>query len=199
MEHKTIYLVRHGITHSNKKNIYSGWCEEELIEEGIAQANKLGKEMQGWGISSIFTSPIKRAVQTAQILNRYIKGRLIIEPYLKEMKMGAWEGLSEHEVAKQYPSEHKMWLERPAQLRISGRETLKEVQQRAVKAINRILEMRSDKIRLAVTHVAIIRCIFLYFNKLPLNLYKEIDVPNLSIYQLVLDNGKIRIKKSLKQ
>ncbi|MBT9164877.1 MAG: Phosphoserine phosphatase 1 [candidate division WS2 bacterium] len=167
------------------EKVYAGWSEEGLIEEGISQANRLGKEMQGWGISTIYTytSPIRRALQTARILNTYLNTKLVIEPDLIEMKMGLWEGLSEDEVVTRYPFEYKIWLERPAELKLNGRETLDEIQQRAVRAINRILEQQPDTISLVVTHVALIRCLFLYFNRLHLNSYKAIDVSNTSIYQ----------------
>ncbi len=196
MVNRTTYLVRHGITRSNIENIYAGWSEEELTEEGIAQVNKLGKEMQKCCISAIYTSSIRRAVQTAEFLNEFIKGEIIIEPDLKEMKMGPWERLSEHEIENKYPKEYKIWLERPADLMIHRRETLHKVQLRAVKAINKILKRYSERISLCVTHVAIIRCIFLYFNQLPLNSYKKIDVPNASVHKLVLNNDKIIIKKT---
>lgn len=184
MNDGTIFLIRHGITNSNIEKVYAGWGEEELNGEGIAQTNMLGGKMQGWGISTIYASPIKRALQTAQILNRYIGEKLVIEPDFEEMKMGPWEGLSERKIAVEYPSEYKIWLEKPGGLKLHGRETLDEVQQRAVRAINKILKIESGRISLVVTHVAIIRCLFLYFNHLPLNLYKTIDIPNLSVFQL---------------
>ena len=155
------------------------------------QAEQVGKKIQGWGISGIYASPIKRALQTAQILNRYIKKELRIEPGLKEIKMGAWEGLSEKEIIAKYPAEHELWLKKPAELQLDGRETLLDVQQRAVRAVNKILEENEGMISVAVTHMAPIRCLFLYYNHLSLNMYKSIDVPNLSIHQLKSNKGSI--------
>jgi len=195
MPDKIIYLVRHGITHSNREKVYAGWSEEELVEQGIAQTDRLGKELQRRGILAIYTSPIRRALQTAQILNKYIKEELIVESDLTEMKMGPWEGLSEDEIAMRYPSEYKMWLERPAELKLNGRETLHEVQERAVRATNKILEIQSEGISLAVTHLALIRCLILYFNHLPLNSYKTIDIPNLSIHQLIFNSKRVVIER----
>ena len=179
-----IYLVRHGVTQSNKRKIYAGWSEEDLVKEGVIQAEKLGRKLKGMRISTIYTSPIRRTLQTAEILNKYIKCELKIDPDLKEIKMGPWEGLSEEEVAVKYPSEYKIWLNKPAELNIKGRETLNEVQCRAVRAVNKILNDNFDKIAVVVTHVAIIRCLLLYLKCLSLNLYKTIDIPNLSIHQL---------------
>ena len=195
MVHRTIYLVRHGITRSNIEKVYAGWGEEELTEEGVTKVDELGKELQGWGISYLFTSPVKRAIQTAQILNKYIHGKLVIDPDLKEMKMGTWEGLSEDEVATKYPSEYRIWGEKPAELQLDGRERLEEVQQRGMRAIKRILELHQEAVSLAVTHVAIIRCLFLYFSHLPLNSYKAVDVPNHSIHRVIFNKGRIAIER----
>ena len=133
--------------------------------------------------------------ETAQVLNKYIKGGLFIEPDLKEMKMGSWEGLSEEEVAKRYPSEYQIWLERPGELRIDGRETLREVQHRAIRGIHKILEENQDGNTFLVTHVAIIRCLLLYFKRLPWKLYKTIDIPNICTHKVIFRKGKVVIEK----
>lgn len=192
---KILYLVRHGVTQSNKEKIYVGWGEEKLVEEGVMQAEQVGEKMRGWGISGVYASPIKRAIQTAQILNRYVKKELKIEPGLKEIKMGAWEGLSEKEIIAKYPAEHALWLKKPAELKLEGRETLLDVQQRAVRAVNKILEENEGMISLVVTHMAPIRCLVLYYNHLSLNMYKSVEVPNLSIHQLKFNKGNIVIER----
>jgi len=56
---KILYLVRHGVTQSNKEKIYVGWSEEKLTEEGIVQAERVEEKIQGWGISKSFNSSIK--------------------------------------------------------------------------------------------------------------------------------------------
>lgn len=192
---KTVYLVRHGNIPSNNNKIYAGCSDEVLSEDGITQAEGLGKWMQDLDISTIYTSPIRRAIQTAQILNKYIKGELVVEPDLKEMKMGPWEGLSEDEVANKYPSAYQIWLKRPAELRLDGREALRDVQQRALKVINKILKENQNNTTLLVTHVAIIRCLLLYFNHLPLDLYKTIDIPNICTHKVIFGKGNIEIEK----
>lgn len=192
MNSGTIYMLRHGITRSNRERIYAGWSDERLTEEGIIRVNTLGRVIKDWSISAIYTSPIRRAVQTAHILNNYIKGQIIIDHDLREMKMGPWEGMSENEVERKFPYEYKIWQEKPSELVLDGRETLWEIQQRSVNAINRITER--GKISLVVTHVAIIRCIILYFNHLSLNFYKSISVPNTYVHHLIANDTGIETK-----
>jgi broad specificity phosphatase PhoE len=191
----SIYLVRHGITKSNKLKIYAGWNEEELDEEGVLQVEKLGKKIKSWSIPQIYTSPIKRAIQTAHIINKYIRAEFIIEPDLIEMKLGAWEGMSEEQVALTYPREYKIWITKPAELKLNGRESLESVQERSVRTVNKILSSDLNKKFLIVTHVAIIRSLILFFKGFNLNQYKRIHVPNASIFEFKFQEKGIQVKK----
>lgn len=191
MENRIIYLVRHGITTLNKKKIYMGRSEEGLDEEGIKQANVLGMRLEGKGISKIYTSPVKRALQTAEILNSYLSTGVSIEEDLGEMGLGEWEGMPEDEVKSKYPEGWAIWNDRPKDLRLPGREALSSVQERAVRAVNKILCADSGRKIVAVTHFAIIRCLILYSKKLDINLYRKIEVPNATVFELVVNGNSI--------
>lgn len=181
---KEIYLIRHGLTESNKKKIYAGWSDESLCQEGVSSMKNIGKKLQRLKIENIFSSPIKRAAQTADILNELLNITVEIEENFKEMKMGPWEGLSEVEIAEKFPDEWKIWNSNPSNLRLDGRETLKEIQIRALKGIKKITD-HSDCVRiLTVTHVALIRVLLIYYNNLSLDNYRKIDIPNGAVYLL---------------
>jgi len=180
---RKIFFVRHGSIKSNKLKIYAGWSNEELDSEGIKQAHEVGKLLSQYPIKAIYSSPIKRAIQTAEIISTYLPNvNIVIEENLKEMKLGPWEGLSEDEIAKKYPEQFKLWNTKPAELKLPNRETLFMVRDRAIKAIKNMLSDNHSGDLIAVTHVAIIRCLYLHYNNLDLNLYKKIDVPNASIF-----------------
>lgn len=193
----TIYLIRHGEILSNKDEIYAGWSDEELTEYGCGSAQSLGKEVRDWNIGAIYSSPIRRAQQTAEIINTYLGKELFVEDGLTEIKMGSWEGLRIKDVQARFPEDFSTWQTRPADLIIEGRETLKELQARAVEAVERILEANRGVV-LAVTHVAVIRCLQLYYNKEPLNSYKTIDVPNLSVFKISKEStgGLYKMKRA---
>lgn len=188
---KIIYLVRHGNTLSNNKKIYAGSSPEGLSREGIEQVELLGEKMRDIPVSTIYTSPIKRAVHTARILNNDVGGEIIIEPDLEEIRMGPWEGLSENDVAKRYPDEYRTWLEKPEELRVEGREGLHEVQKRALRALKRSLSEYQETSSILITHVSVMRTILLRIFNLPLDLYKMIHVPNTCTYKAIFRNGKV--------
>ena len=183
-----IYLIRHGLTVSNKKKIYAGRCEEGLCKEGLNAVSEFGGKLKQFRIDKIFSSPIRRAVQTAETIDGFLKVGIEIEENFKEMKMGPWEGLSEHEVAEKFPEEWKICNTKPSELKMKGRETLRELLLRAMEGIKRISGLDGFRI-LAVTHVALIRMLMIYYNNLSLDDYRKIDIPNGSLY--LLENGHI--------
>lgn len=187
-----IYIIRHGLTESNKKKIYAGWNDECLCKESVVTLFEIGRKLKEFKIERIFSSPIWRALQTAEVINSFLNKRIEIEKNLKEMKMGPWESLSENEVAERFPNEWKVWNSRPSELKIDGRETLEELQIRALNGIRKISEGQDSSRILAVTHVAIIRVLMIYYKNWCLDDYRKIDVPNEAVY--FLDNKKFNKK-----
>lgn len=181
MENK-IYLMRHGLTESNKNKVYAGWNDEPLCEEGIAQLRKIGEKLKYLGIEKIFCSPIRRAFHTAEIINNYLNKPIVKEERLKEMKMGPWEGLSEDDVANKYPKEWYVWNTNPSKLDLPDRETLKNIQYRALNVIKDLSYYSNCSRILAITHVAIIRVLMIYYNKIQIDNYRRISIPNSSVY-----------------
>jgi len=184
-----IYLMRHGLTESNKKKIYAGRSNEGLIGLGIEGIRNIGKKMRGLGIEKIYSSPIRRAVQTAEIIDSFLDVGVEVEENLEEMRLGPWEGLSEEEVAERFPEQWKVWNTEPSKLKVDGRETLKEVQVRALEAVRRIYGCSDCSKVLAVTHVALIRLLMIYYNEMNMDDYRKIDVKNGGLF--LLRNNKI--------
>jgi probable phosphoglycerate mutase len=195
MVNKTLYLIRHGLIRSNIKEVYAGRNEEKLTDSGVERARQIGKEMQDWGIKAIYTSPLARTVQTAQILNEHINAKLILEPDLIEMNLGPWTGLSKYEVTMNYPVEYRTWYERPSAFKMSGIETLDEVLKRVLRFMDKFLNAESEKIAAMVTHAVAVKCAVLHYERLPLDSYHRIDVPNLSVRRLTSNEKGITIER----
>ena len=134
------YFVRHGEIEANVKKVYAGWSEEKLTHKGIEQAKKAGETLKEKGIEAIYCSPLRRAVQMAEIISDFLEIDPIVENSFKELRLGIWEGMSEDEVARKFPEEWKIWNERPAELVLGGRETLGELQERVLKGLEKVKE-----------------------------------------------------------
>ncbi len=192
-----IYTARHGLTESNKRKIYMGSSEEGLTQEGRQQAETLGKSLQALGIHRIYTSPLRRAIETSEIINQTFRVPIFLEGGLTEMRLGSWMGMTEDEVSKKFPEDYQIWNSRPSELILPDRETLVEVRIRVLNTIHKIRENNSGSSVLAVTHVAIIRSLIIYFKNLDINLYKTIDIPNLSVFRLQWDGESPNISRFL--
>jgi alpha-ribazole phosphatase/probable phosphoglycerate mutase len=192
-----IYISRHGITESNKKKIYAGRSDERLSPEGRVQTENLGRTIQCLGINRIYSSPVQRALETAQIISQILNIPVEIENELAEMKLGAWAGLTEDEVSERFLGDYQLWNTRPAELVLPERETLREIQERALRVISHINKKSDGSSVLIVTHVAIVRCLIIHYQRLDINLYRRIDVPNASVFRLQWDGDYAAISRFL--
>ena len=181
-----LLLVRHGEIPSNINKVYAGRSAEGLTPEGICQAEDVAEKLKRLEVQAIYSSPIQRAVQTAQIISKRAGMDFQVEAAFREMEMGPWEGLSEAEAQKRYPDEWRIWNTTPHKLKLEGRETLEELLDRVLTGIRDIYKNWPGGNVIVVTHVAIIRVLLLWHAKKSLNLYKKIHVPNAEIFKIDL-------------
>ena len=180
-----ILLVRHGEILSNLKKVYAGKSSEALTEKGVLQAEILSQKLKSeYNVHAMYSSPIQRAVQTAELISELTGIDYKIDYSFRELEMGPWEGMAESEVAEQYPEEWEIWNIRPAELKLPGRETLDELLERVLKGLGRIYDDERDRTIVVVTHVAIIRVLLLWHAKQTLNGYKKIYVPNAEVFEI---------------
>jgi alpha-ribazole phosphatase/probable phosphoglycerate mutase len=179
-------MVRHGEIPSNVKNIYAGTSAEKLTPRGLLQAEDAADKLKAYDLLAIYSSPVERALQTADIIRSKTGLHVHVHNAFREMELGPWQGMSETEVAQRYPEEWKIWNSCPAELDIQGRETLNQLLERVLTGI--ITIYREHHNILVVTHVAIIRVLLLWSENESLNMYKSIHVPNAEILTIKIDS-----------
>jgi len=166
---RRIYLIRHGETKQHDEKMFIGRYDvplEERAEKSIREmSGKLEKDM-GYGLPKnrmlkIYTSPLKRAVQTAEIISDVLGGaELIIEEDLQEISLGDWDGLPIREVKEKYPEEYERRGQDMFAFKNGNKaENFYDVQYRAVKALRKILETDDSQDIVIVSHSAVIRSI----------------------------------------
>ena len=89
-----IYLMRHGETKWNKRSKLQGQVDIPLAPKGIEQAEMTSEGMKDIPFDHIFSSPLKRAYKTAQVVRRDRPIEIVRDDRLKEMSFGTSEGLS---------------------------------------------------------------------------------------------------------
>lgn len=99
-----LYVVRHGETDTNKEVRINGRSTDlPLNKTGIKQSEELAKEVDMSTFDVIYTSPMKRAKQTAEILNQGVHDELLQDERLAEADYGSWDGVRESEIYPKYP------------------------------------------------------------------------------------------------
>ena len=152
-----IYLTRHGSTPLTAEDRFSGDIGVELSDEGRDQAARLGRRLEGDGITAIYCSPLSRAVETATIVGRACRLEPQTRDGLREIGHGHWEGLSRRDVETQFADEYAQWSEDPFTFAPHGGESGVAVLARALPTLREIVVGHAGARVLVVSHKATIR------------------------------------------
>ncbi len=179
-ENPLLYLVRHGETDANVANRYAGWSDDRLNERGRGQAAALARRLEPEGVRNVFSSPVRRAAETAGILADALSATVRTVHGLHEIAVGPWKGLTVEEVRARWPAEHEAFMERPDTFRLEGRERLDAVRTRALDGMDRVahsLLSAADRPALLITHLAVLRVLWLEAEGRPLSEYHRVRGP----------------------
>jgi broad specificity phosphatase PhoE len=149
-------MVRHGETDWNRERRFQGHADTPLNDAGIAQVRELAERLSGESFSVAYTSPLRRASESAEILAARLGLEVRASEGLKEVDVGSWSGLTVAEVEARFPEGFARW----ANLRTSGwedGETYDDLAARVVVGLLDIAVRHPDELVLAVTHGGPIR------------------------------------------
>ena len=182
-----VYLVRHGETDWNVQRIIQGKHNDiPLNRKGRRQANKLASYFKTKHIDYIISSPLKRSLQTAEIIARVKNLSIVTREELSEVDYGEWAGVKSNEVSVKFPEQWKKFTANPESFTFPNGESLRAFYERVTKYFKTIPK---DKDVLVVTHVNPIRMIIRYI----------LNIKFKSIYNLHIENctvSGIKYKKS---
>jgi broad specificity phosphatase PhoE len=148
-----LILVRHGETDTNKARLALGRADVELNEHGRWQAQRLAACLKDEGIGAIYSSPLKRALATAEPIAASHRLEVQVDGGLIEMDIGEMEALTFQQVSERHPRFLRAWLSGQAPYEaMPGGECLLDLQERAWQAIERIRQRQEQETVAAVTH-----------------------------------------------
>ena len=133
-----IILARHGETEWNVGEIFRGRIDVELNETGVKQAQLLAEYLRYVKIEVVYSSPLKRALKTAETIADCHQLEVEITPGLIDLDFGKWQGLSIQEVKDKYPELYEEWISRPDKVKIPAGESLKDIRARAIDVIDEV-------------------------------------------------------------
>lgn len=167
-----IFIVRHGETDSNRaKKIMGKRIDEPLNSEGIGQATKIADSMCENNFDIIFTSPLKRASQTAKIIAEKIKAPIIEKDELMERDFGSISGKSWDDMTKIVSKDsnlQKIDSEQKYDYRPYGGECVENVKERLSKFFDELRSHYYNKKILIVAHGGTIELMHLLFLEKPI-------------------------------
>ena len=174
-----LMLIRHALT-SHVGHKLSGWSSGvHLSEDGKKQAARLTERLHDVQIDAIYSSPLDRALETAQPIAKDHKLRVRQREEIGEVKYGELEGKSLRTLAK-----GKLWSKLqtwPSDVRFPGGESLRETQARAVTAIERLRAEHPKQNVAVVSHGDWIRLSVAHYLGVHIDLYRRINVDPASV------------------
>ncbi len=188
-----IYLTRHGQTVWNLTKRLQGSGNSELTEEGIERAKILSERLKSIDLDCIYTSPIKRAYETALILKGDKNIDVICEEGLRELSFGEYEGYTEEELLKEGRGyEISNIFKGEMNIRCPKGETLEELYKRVGIALDKILAKSDNKKILIVSHGMALKAIVNYFRKNE-GFFEDI-MGQVTLSKVISDNGEFKFE-----
>ncbi len=117
-----VIIVRHGQSTYNAKKMVQGRCDESVLtDQGIADAQQVGKTIQEIPIDAFYCSPLQRAKLTAEIIHGMLTNPPTLQPndQLLEVDLPLWEKLTKQEVGEKFAADYRHWKEQPHQFKMT--------------------------------------------------------------------------------
>jgi alpha-ribazole phosphatase len=147
-----LVLLRHGEPEQEAKGRCYGSLDVGLSETGRKQIEEKLASIRNLRVDALYTSPLKRASESAAIVRDCLGLEPIPADELREINFGAFEGLTYGEVQKQYPEEYKLWMERPTDVSFPQGESFAQVKARVLRFRDVLLNAHPGKTVLMVSH-----------------------------------------------
>jgi len=104
-----MYIVRHGETELNVIKAFQGHTDSRLTAKGIQQARTHASKLKSCGLKQIICSDLPRATHTASIIAEILEIPMQMDPQLREVYFGFWDGMADVDIQQQYP---ELWNDR---------------------------------------------------------------------------------------
>lgn len=165
------YLIRHCEAVGNKERIFQGTFDGEVSEFGKIQLDYLSLRMRNEPVDYIFSSSRKRALATAQAINKYKNVDIIIDDSVIEINAGAWEGKEFSTFPALFPEESYLWDNEPFNFVAPGGEKMIDVYNRMVNFVKEKSIEHKDKNIVIASHGCAIRNLMCWVKNKP---FKEL-------------------------
>jgi broad specificity phosphatase PhoE len=176
-----LLVIRHGQSLWNQAGRIQGQQDIDLSPLGLRQAETLGERLKDAGLAAVYASPLKRAFQTAEAVAARQGLEVRFDPDLAEIHHGAWEGMTESDVASHYGPLLALWRTRPARVQMPDGEHYYDCKRRSLRAVERIVAAHPGQTVAVVSHDVVVKCVIADVLGLPDDHVTRLHVDNTSI------------------
>ena len=175
----TFYLVRHA-AHDLVDRVLAGRkIDVALNSEGRRQAYTLARQLASEPIGKVIASPRRRAKETAEPIAAAHGISITVAPEIDEHDAGEWAGRTFETL--QHDPQWRLWNERRGEARPPSGESMRDVQIRMTRYLDRLARLHPEDSIVLVSHAEPIRCVLLHDRSIPLAEFMQVDVPLASI------------------
>jgi probable phosphoglycerate mutase len=180
-----LLVIRHGETAWNLEGRIQGHTDIPLNEHGRWQAERLALALADEGLDAIYASDLQRAFDTGQAVAQATGLPLQTDVGLRERCFGRLEGMTQNQVALQWPEEGRRWRARDPSYGPEGGETLQAFYERCVETAERLAQRHPGQTVALVAHGGVLDCFYRAANRVELHAPRTWTIGNASINRLL--------------
>jgi len=179
-----LIAIRHGETEWNSEGRFQGHLNSVLNREGLAQAQALGERLAAERFDLLLSSDLGRALQTAGAIAMRSGHEIVIEPRLRERRMGIFQGLTPAEVEARYPGEYARFSTRDPDYVIPEGESMRQLFERSVACFTELARRHAGLTLAAVTHGGVLAMLYRHASAMPLDAPRDFPLHNTGVNRL---------------
>lgn len=194
MSQCNLILVRHGQTDWNREGRVMGFNPIPLNTTGREQVARAAEFLKPLTVAAVYSSPIQRAMESAQLLAEEFS--LSVTPFeaVKEINYGDWVNTTFAEIKKADADLYERYQREPSQMQVPGGEAPLHVQERAVAGMQQLIKRHATENVIVVSHADVIKVIVAHFLGLSIDSMMRIGCDNASVSVVsVGENQKVRV------
>lgn len=192
----TILLVRHGEVAGNvgDKPTFVGWNDLPLNERGLQQAQSVAEYLAPENVAAIYSSDLQRAKKTGEAIAAKHNLEVRIDADLREVNYGAWEGLGEVDLLREYSSQWQARQNDPWNVAAVDGESYAQMWARFFPKWNALVENHAGETAIVVAHNGLIRMLLCHLLGAPFENFKRIHVTNGGVTRIQSSAGGVLLR-----
>ncbi len=176
-----LLLVRHGITEFNNTRRFAGYSDVELSADGYRQIERLRNRLGNEKIDAIYSSDLKRALVTAEVISSGHNMDIVTCSELREIDYGELEGLTFEEINRLYPEVADLITNFSFRLKFPGGESFEGFVERTSKFLDKLKSHTPSQTILIVSHSGPLRVLVCHLLGIDQNHWQQIRLDNASL------------------